>query len=138
MDTHLHGHLALIGHCAQALRKNTGAIVAITDIAVDRPEKGYVSYLAAKGALAAAMRALSIELAPDVRVNTVAPGALEWPENAPFSDERKSRIIAGTPLARTGTFFELAAAVEFLLFDATFTTGVTLPVDGGRMNYLES
>lgn len=138
LATHLQGHFALIAYCEAALRRDRGAIVAITDIATERAQKGFVSYLTAKGALEAAMKALAAELAPDVRVNCVAPGPLEWPENGQISDERKAKIIASTPLARTGTYHELATAVEFLLFDATFTTGVTLPVDGGRLNFLES
>lgn len=140
MAAHLTGHLALIKHCKAALAANHGAIVAITDIHVERATKNYLTYQIAKGALATAVRALAIELAPQIRINAIAPGSLEWPaDDAPscIPPERQSQILRTTPLSRTGTFEELAAAVDFLLFDATFTTGATLNVDGGRSVFLE-
>ena len=79
---------------------------------------------------------VAIELAPEVRVNSVSPGPLEWPTNPPYTQERKDQILNATPLFRVGKFDELASAVCFLLFDATFTTGATIPVDGGRSIYL--
>ncbi len=140
IESHLTGHLTLIQHCKTALATNHGAIVAITDIHVERPAKTHLTYHIAKGALATAVRALATELAPQIRVNAVAPGSLEWPANdapASISPERQVQILRTTPLGRTGTFEELAAAVEFLLCDATFTTGTTLNVDGGRSIFLE-
>jgi len=137
MLSHVTGHLAVIKDCKAALIANRGAIVAITDIHVERAAKGYLTYQIAKGALAAAVRALAAELAPHVRVNAVAPGPLEWPLADNTTEERKAEILRTTPLARIGTFEELATAVDFLLFDATFTTGSTLCVDGGRSAYLE-
>lgn len=137
LQTHLKGHLALISHCRHALIGNNGSVVVITDVHVENPHKGYLSYQIAKGALATAVRALSLELAPHVRVNSVAPGTLDWPATVFVPIERKQRILETTPLARTGSFEELAKAVGFLLFDATFTTGATLNVDGGRSIYLE-
>ncbi len=140
IGSHLTGHLALIQHCKTALTANQGAIVAITDIHVERPAKAYLTYHIAKGALATAVRALAIELAPHIRVNAVAPGSLEWPaDDAPacIPLERQAQILRTTPLGRIGTFEELATAVEFLLCDATFTTGATLNVDGGRSIFLE-
>jgi pteridine reductase len=83
------------------------------------------------------VRALAAELAPQVRVNAVAPGPLDWPATPPFSDAHKARILQTTPLGRTGTFAELAAAVAFLMFEASFTTGSTLYVDGGRSIFME-
>jgi pteridine reductase len=137
MLSHVIGHLRLINRCKDALTANCGAIVAITDIHVERATKGYLTYQISKGALASAVRALAVDLAPYVRVNAVAPGPLEWPCVRETSEDRKSHILQTTPLGRTGTFDELAKAVEFLLFDATFTTGSTLNVDGGRSAYLE-
>lgn len=137
MQSHVVGHLALIEQCRVALTANRGAIVAITDVHVERPTKGHLTYLVAKGALAAAVRALAVDLAPAIRVNAVAPGPLEWPIVLDIPAEHKAQILRSTPLGRTGTFDELARAVEFLLFDATFTTGSTLNVDGGRSAYLE-
>ena len=132
IQIHLTGHLNLIRALHPQLRKSSGSIVAIGDIRIHRPKNGYLTYQIAKGALDSAVRSLAVELAPEIRINIVAPGPLEWPVNPPYSEERKERIIAGTPLGRAGRFDELASAVCFLLFDATFTTGATIPVDGGR------
>jgi pteridine reductase len=82
----------------------------------------------------------TVYTAPHIRVNAVAPGSLEWPaDDAPacIPLERQAQILRTTPLGRIGTFEELATAVEFLLCDATFTTGATLNVDGGRSIFLE-
>lgn len=137
LQSHLFGHLQLFRLCKDSLIKNKGSIVAITDIHVNRSAKGYLTYQIAKGALETAVRALAIELAPHVRVNAVAPGSLEWPTENVISEERKSKILQSIPLERLGTFDELAKAAEFLLFDATYTTGATLSVDGGRSSFLE-
>jgi pteridine reductase len=137
LQAHLVGHLHLIRLCKDALIQNRGAIVAITDIHVQRPLKGFLSYHLAKGALDTAVRALAVELAPHVRVNAVAPGTLEWPTEGAMTEERKTTILQSIPLDRIGTFDELARAVEFLLVDATYTTGATLTVDGGRSTFLE-
>jgi len=137
IQSHVTGHMRLIRLCKESLIHNGGAIVAITDVHAERASKGYLTYQIAKGALASAVHALAAELAPHVRVNAVAPGSLDWPVLNTISEERKSQILRSIPLGRTGTFDELAAAVDFLLFDATFTTGTTLNVDGGRSSYLE-
>ncbi len=137
LQTHLLGHLQLIRHCKQSLISHQGAIVAITDIHVQRASRGFLDYQIAKGALAAAMRALAVELSPHVRVNAVAPGSFEWPSANNIPEARQQQIINSTPLRRIGRFDELAAAVEFLLLDATYTTGATLNVDGGRSAFLE-
>lgn len=129
---HLTGHLRLIRYCAASLRQQNGAIVAIGDTHLLRPNPGYLTYHIAKGALVAAMQALAVELAPDVRVNSVMPGSFEWPvDPARFDTRQRARIVAAIPLKRPGHFDELAQTVRFLLCDATYITGVMLPVDGG-------
>jgi pteridine reductase len=85
----------------------------------------------AKAALAMATRALALDLAPAVRVNGVAPGAVLWPE-AGKSIEAQQALIAATPLQRVGTPEDVAGAVLWLLRDATFVTGQIIRVDGGR------
>ena len=81
-----------------------------------------------KAALVAGTRALALELAPAVRVNAIAPGAILWPDDKP--EAAKAAILAKTPLARTGDEAEIAEAVRWLLQDATDTTGQVLRVDG--------
>lgn len=138
LATHLTGHLRLIRYCLGSLRQHQGAIVAIGDIHLHRPNPGYLTYHIAKNALVGAMQALAVELAPLVRVNTVMPGPFDWPLNPFRFDERtKAQTVAAIPLERTGRFDELAQAVKFLLCDATYTTGVLLPVDGGLSLQME-
>jgi len=92
---------------------------------------GHAVYCMAKAALAMMTLALAQELAPEVRVNGVAPGAVLWPEaGKAYADQ--AELIARTPLQRTGTPEDVAGAVLFLLHDARFTTGQILAVDGGR------
>lgn len=119
---------------APHLRASRGAIVNITDIYGERPLREHPAYCMAKAALAMMTKSLALELAPDVRVNAVAPGAILWPEGSEQQDEaHRAAIVARTPLARTGTPGDIAEAVHWLLSSAHFTTGETVHVDGGRL-----
>ena len=117
---------------APALRKTQGAIVNITDIHAERPLKNYVLYSIAKAGLVGLTRSLARELAPEVRVNAVAPGPILWPDDDAFDELSRQRIISHTPLKREGTPEDIAKAVHFLLTEATYVTGETINVDGGR------
>jgi len=108
-----------------------GAIVNVVDIHAERPLPHHCVYGMAKAALAMATRALAQELAPDVRVNGVAPGAVLWPE-AGKSMEDQQQLISRTPLRRAGTPEDVAGAVLWLLRDAPYVTGQIIRVDGGR------
>ena len=116
---------------APQLRARHGAIVNITDLHARQPLPDYPIYGAAKAALAQLTRALALELAPQVRVNAIAPGAILWPEHGKHEAAQQA-LLARTPLARTGTPGEIAEAVRWLLEDAGFITGQTLKLDGGR------
>lgn len=120
---------------AAQLAANEGAIVNIIDIHAERPLKGYPVYSIAKAGLAAATRALALELAPHVRVNGVAPGAIAWPEDGQFESAERSRIVATTPLRRIGSPEDIAQAVHFLAC-APFVSGQIIAVDGGRSIFL--
>ena len=116
---------------APHLKSVKGSIVSVVDIYAERPLAGHPVYSMAKAALAMMTQALAKELAPDVRVNGIAPGAILWPESGkPYADQQE--LIARTALKRTGTPEDVATAVLFLLRDAKFTTGQILKVDGGR------
>lgn len=130
--SNLKGPLFLAQAAAPYLAQQHGAIVNITDIHTDRPLKGYAVYLSAKAGLAGLTRALAIELAPRVRVNAVAPGAILWPEDNSFNAEEQAAIVARTPLQRMGSPEDIARTVKFLFFDAPFITGQVINVDGGR------
>jgi pteridine reductase len=110
-------------------RRREGVIVNVTDWAADRPYRDYLPYSVSKAGLVGLTRALARELAPDVRVNAVAPGPVVLPEGT--SSAQADAIRRATPLG-LGSAQAVARAVRFLVEDATFTTGSVLYVDGGR------
>ena len=133
VGTNLRAPLFLSQAAAPALKKTQGAIVNIGDIHAERPLRNYVVYSVAKSALTGLTRSLARELAPDVRVNAIAPGPILWPEgDESFDEVSRQRIISHTPLKREGTPDDIARAVHFLIADAAYVTGETLNVDGGR------
>ena len=132
IGTNVQAPLFLSQAAAPALRKTQGAIVNITDIHAERPLKNYVVYSIAKAALLGLTHSLARELAPEVRVNAVAPGPILWPDDEAFNEISRQRIISHTPLRREGRPDDIASAVHFLLADASYVTGDTLNVDGGR------
>ena len=117
---------------APHLRAARGAIVNLADIHGERPLRDHAVYGMSKAALLYLTRALALELAPDVRVNAISPGAILWPD-AGKPEAAKSAVLSRTPLGRTGRPEEIAEAVRWLLGDATYTTGQVLRLDGGRM-----
>jgi pteridine reductase len=132
MGANVKAPLLLSQAAAPQLVKTRGAIINIVDIHADRPLKGYVVYTLAKAALAALTRSLAMELAPDVRVNGVSPGAIAWPEDGQFPEQVRNHIIDDTLLKRVGDPEDIARAVCFLASDAPYVTGQILAVDGGR------
>ncbi len=137
VGTNLRAPLFLAQALAPALRTARGAVVNLVDIHAERPLRDFAVYSLAKAGLAGLTRALAVELAPEVRVNGVAPGAILWPDHGPhFDPGERSRITAQTPLGRTGNPEDIASAVKYLLFDAPFVTGQILAVDGGRALHL--
>lgn len=113
------------------LRLRGGAIVNVCDVHTERPLPQFSVYTAAKAGIVALTRALALELAPQVRVNAVSPGSLDWPEQPVFSDEERRAGEAAIPLGRLGTGHDIARAIEFLLFGNDYVTGHVLNVDGG-------
>ena len=132
IGTNLQAPLFLAQAAAPALKKSQGSIVNITDIHAERPLKSYVVYSVAKAGLVGLTRSLARELAPDVRVNAVAPGPILWPDEEVFDELARQRIISHTPLRREGSPDDVAKAVHYLLADAPYVTGETINVDGGR------
>jgi pteridine reductase len=132
IGTNLRAPTFLSQAAAAPLRRSQGAIVNITDIHAERPLKGYVVYSLAKAGLSGLTRSLARELAPEVRVNAIAPGPILWPDDDQFDELSRQRIVSHTPLKREGTPDDIARAVSFLLMDAPYVTGATIAVDGGR------
>lgn len=131
MGSNLKAPLLLAQAAAGALRRARGLIVNIVDIHGLRPLPGYIIYSTAKAALLHLTKALARELAPEVRVNGIAPGPVLWPE-AGTDDAQKQAIIDSTLLQRAGSPADVARAVRFFATDAPYVTGQVLAVDGGR------
>lgn len=112
-----------------ARRAGGGVIVNITDSSILRPYRGHAPYLASKAALANLTKTLAVELSPHVRVNSVAPGAILFPDG--YSEEEKAKIVAGIPMKRAGRPENVADACVFLA-EADYVNGISLNVDGGR------
>lgn len=133
IGSNLKAPLFLSQAAAAELTKTKGCIINITDMHVERPKKGYIVYSVAKAGLVTLTKSLAHEMAPDVRVNAVAPGPVMWPEDNPQFDEvYRKRVISQTLLKRIGEGDDVAKAVRFLIQDAPFMTGQVIAVDGGR------
>jgi len=131
MGTNVKAPFFLSQAAAAALRNSAGLIINLVDIHGSRPLKQFAVYCTAKAALAMLTRSLARELAPEVRVNGIAPGPILWPEDAPDA-ELKAKIISRTLLQRQGSPDDVARTALFLAADAPYITGQILAVDGGR------
>lgn len=119
---------------APSLAQNSGCIINMADIHAERPMPQHTIYCAAKAGLVMLTKSLALELAPKVRVNAVAPGAILWPEQADelVDNKIKAGILARIPMARTGCADDIAHTVRFLVSEQSYITGQVLAVDGGR------
>ncbi|MCJ8329631.1 MAG: SDR family oxidoreductase [Lentisphaeria bacterium] len=122
-------YLLAIGMSSQM--NKDGVIITFGDWSGIRPYKNYLPYCVSKAAVISLTKALAQELAPDIRVNCICPGTILPPEDAPA--EKIEQIENATPLGRIGKPEDILAAVHYLTEGSDFTTGVILPVDGGRL-----
>jgi NAD(P)-dependent dehydrogenase (short-subunit alcohol dehydrogenase family) len=121
-------------------KRAAGAIVNVASVAALKAQSGNAPYGAAKGAILAFSRQLARDAAPEVRVNTVAPGRTRTGMTEPLMIERAGSVERGSIMfgqanlqKRVGEPEEIAAPVCFLLSDeASFITGALLTVDGGE------
>lgn len=130
-NTNVRAPFFLSQAAAPHLKATQGAILNLSDVYARQPRADLSAYAISKGALEAMTRALAVSLAPEVRVNAIAPGAILWPEDAP-DGALQARILSHTALGRVGTVHEIAATALWLLRDAGYTAGSTIAVDGGR------
>ena len=131
LGTNLKAPLFLSKAAAPHLRESKGVIINIVDIHSQRPLKNHPVYGPAKAALAMLTRSLARDLAPEVRVNGVSPGAILWPDEG-LGEKIENVILKQVPLKRVGEPADIAQAVLFLVKDAPYITGQIIPVDGGR------
>jgi pteridine reductase len=129
IDTNLRGAFFISQRATPALRANRGAIVNIADVGALRPWRNHTPYLVSKGGVVTLTEALAKDLAPDIRVNAVAPGPVLLPDD--WTPEQAERAARSVPLRRLGSPDDVAKAVVYLA-QAEYVTGVVLPVDGGQ------
>jgi len=133
MGSNLKAPFFLAQAFAQSLQETEGCIINIADVHAERPLKHHAIYCAAKAGNIMLTKALARDLAPGVRVNGVAPGAIMWPESeSELSADQQAEILQRIPLQRAGEPSDIARTVRFLICDAPYITGQVLPVDGGR------
>ena len=116
---------------APHLKLSKGCIINIVDIHSDRPLKDFTVYCIAKAGLAMLTKSMARELAPEIRVNGISPGAIIWPELEHYEDMYQE-IISRTALKRKGEPKDIADAALFLINHANYITGQIIVVDGGR------
>ena len=121
----------LIQALVPVLRQRKGCVVNIVDIHAERGLAGFPVYSIAKAGLAALTKILAKELAPQIRVNAVAPGAILWPDYQ-LAEQQKQEIQSKVALQRTGCPDDIAKAISYLIYDADYMTGQVMTVDGGR------
>lgn len=132
LAVNLKGPFFTAWHAAAPMRRGGGgSIVNIADWAALRPYPHYLPYVISKGGIVTMTKAMAKELAPEIRVNAVAPGPVLLPED--LEPEAAQRVIKGTLLKRLGTPEDVAEAVVFLVARTDFATGHVLVVDGGRL-----
>jgi pteridine reductase len=131
MGTNLKVPLFLSQAAAPHLKAREGLILNIADIHGMRPLRHHTVYSPAKAGLIMLTQSLARELAPQVRVNAIAPGPVEFPEQG-LTDEQKQAIIEKTLLKRRGSPEDIARAALFFASEAPYVTGQILAVDGGR------
>jgi len=132
MGSNLKAPLFLAQAAAPMLRESQGLILNIVDIHGLRPLRHYPVYSTAKAGLIMLTRSLARELAPQIRVNAIAPGPVMWPEDGVADTALQNKIIEQTLLKRSGSAMDIARSALFFAADAPFITGQILPVDGGR------
>ena len=130
VDSNLKAPLFLAQAAWPHLRAAEGSIVNLVDIHARRPLKEYSVYGAAKAGLAMVTRSLAKDMAPEVRVNAIAPGAILWPESG-MSESAKQSVLRQIPLRRPGNPADIADCLMYLV-RARYVTGQIIAVDGGR------
>lgn len=141
--------IALISEAQHYLAKSQGAVLNLIDIYANSGLFEHTAYVASKAALNAVTKQLSVQLAPQIRVNGISPGAILWPDSSESSSidneslsldkqsqKKQQSIISNTALKRKGSAEDISATAAFLLIDASYITGMTIAVDGGRQLYI--
>jgi pteridine reductase len=130
MAIHVESPLLLCRRFEKALRANHGCVINMVDLLAERPWPAYAAYCASKAALWNLTLSLARDLAPEARVNGVAPGVVDWP--ADFPESKRQAYLERVPLRRAGTPNDVAALVSFLTGAGSYITGQIIRLDGGK------
>ena len=131
IGSNLKGPLFLIQGLKEKLKASNGSIVNITDTNLTKGVANYSIYSAAKAGLEAITKGLARELAPEIKVNAIAPGAMLEPPNVTWTEDQKNKVIENMPLKSMGSDQDIAEAVKFLAH-SEYITGQIIKVDGGK------
>ena len=131
IGTNLKGPLFISQEASGSLKKNKGSIINLVDIHIKSPPKDHAVYIAAKAGLEILTRSLARDLAPEVRVNGISPGAILWPEGE-LDAATKDKILDSIPLKRKGNPQDISDCVLFLVNSASYISGQIISVDGGK------
>lgn len=132
VTTNMTAPLFLTQACTALLSNSNGVVINMCDIHASRPLVEHSAYCMAKAGLKMMTLALANELAPSIRVNGIAPGAIEWP-SAGIDGETANEVLKSVPLQRKGHVNDIANAIEYLI-SAPYVTGHILTIDGGRQH----
>jgi pteridine reductase len=130
MDVNARAAFLIAREAAPMLRQRRGRIVLISDMMASHPQRNYLAHSVSKAAVEGLVRALAVELAPEVTVNGIAPGAVLVPESTP--SDVAARWASAVPLQRLGEPEDVARTVVFLCSGPSYVTGQILHVDGGQ------
>ena len=131
VNSNMKAPLFLAQAAAPYLKQVEGNVINMADVHAERPMKDHPVYCAAKAGLIMITKSLAKELGPEVRVNSVAPGAILWPDND-MPEHTKTLILERTSLKKPGDPIDIAKTILFLVRDAHYITGQVIAVDGGR------
>ena len=132
LSSNLKAPMFICKFLGERLKKNTGSIVNITDIYAESGLARYATYAAAKAGLLNMTKSLASELAPEVLVNSVAPGVILWDVGNEPDEEKKEEILKKVPLRRMGSVEDIVMMVDYLVTKNSYMTGRNINVDGGK------
>ena len=130
MNVNARAAFLLAREAAPTLRERRGRVVLMADRMARHPQRNYLAHAVSKAAVEGLVRALAVELAPEVLVNGIAPGAVLVPEGT--TPEQAQRWAKATPLERIGEPEDVARTVLFLCTGPSYVTGQIIDVDGGQ------
>jgi pteridine reductase len=130
MTIHMEAPLGLCQQFESKLRASRGHVINMCDLLAERPWPEFLAYCSSKAALSSLTLGLARSLAPEVTVNAISPGVVEWPPGYPKSDQEK--YLTGVPLNRAGTPEDVANLIHFLATEGNYITGQIIRLDGGR------